>query len=287
MIEGVGTIGVEASQGGLSVVDNARSPRLFKIVSGSNPYTATEVVLDESDGVSDPTGIYDVEAIRKELWEVNGITSVLANTIVAATPNPAGLGFYFTAPAFRPSSGSSSGVTTPGTLFGFDVTDLQCINGVLWVVKRPAYWDPVNGVTYGSAYYSHTAGCCDCPASSGSGTSPPPPPPPPPPIETTCCPFNGLPTTLTLTISGGLGSYPLTWNGISWSNGTIAPPGCGVTFKVELECPSVLFLYTTDSGSLSFDVLSYSRTCDPFVISASGTISGTACDGTYTFTTTV
>ena len=131
-------------------------------------------------------------------------------------------------------SASSSGAATPGALFGFDVTDLQCLDGVLWVVKRPSYWDPANGVTYGAAYYSHTAGCCDCPASSGSGgTSPPPPPPPGGGTggTATCC-GRPLSDTLYAALSGGQGTITLTWDGTHWVGSAALP--CGVTLGVRM-----------------------------------------------------
>lgn len=95
MIDGIGGISYDASAGGVAIGDNTRRPRLFKITAGSNPYTASEVVLLETDGSKSNTGIYDVTAAQKVLWEVNGNTSVPVNTIVEATPNAAGLGFYF------------------------------------------------------------------------------------------------------------------------------------------------------------------------------------------------
>lgn len=145
------------------------------------------------------------------------------------------------------SSSSSSGVTTPGTLFGFDVTDLQCIDGVLWVVKRPAYFDPTNGVTYGSAYFSHTAGCCDCPDSSGSGgTSPPPPPPPSGGTggTATCC-GRALSADLYLTLSGGNGTVTLSWNGTLWEWSGTLPCGDSVILRYDTGC---LLTWSTDGG---------------------------------------
>ncbi len=103
MVSGSGTAGVSLSAHGLTVDDNGRTPRLFRIVSGSNPYTADEVTLSESDGARSDTGVYDVTAAQKVLWEVNGVGNVPAGTVVEATPNPAGLGFYFTSPAGKPS----------------------------------------------------------------------------------------------------------------------------------------------------------------------------------------
>lgn len=100
MIDGSGgLIGFDVSSGGAAALDNTRAARLFKIVSGTNPYTASEVYLDESDGSRVPTGVYDVTAAMKLLHEVNGVDSVKADVVVEATPNQFGTGFTFTAPA--------------------------------------------------------------------------------------------------------------------------------------------------------------------------------------------
>jgi hypothetical protein len=232
-------IGVSLESTGVSIADNSRTPRLFRIVSGTNPYTAVEVQLSETDGERQTTGVYDVTAESKTLWEVNGDTTVEAGRVVVGIPNPVGLGFYFDADGLVSASGAS-GPTLPGTLFGFDVTDLQCIDGVLWVIKRPAYWDRLGGVTYGSAYYSHTAGCCDCPASSGSGGTSPPPPPPPPSGGTggtaSCC-GRALSSTLYATLDGGNGTITLNWDGTYWSG------------SKALTCGETLYLrYSTGCG---------------------------------------
>lgn len=96
MIESSGLIGVEFGEGGLSILDNSRRPRLFRIDSGSNPYSATEVYLKEVDGTTGETGVYVVTAAQKRLYETNGNSSVKPDTIVEATPNQFGVGFYFT-----------------------------------------------------------------------------------------------------------------------------------------------------------------------------------------------
>lgn len=102
-----GNIGIDFGLGGVSVSDNRRIQRLFKIVSGTNPYTANEVWLRESDGATAVTGLYQVTSAQKQLWEVNGNTSVAANTIVDGVPNPAGNGFWFSSP----STGTASVIT--------------------------------------------------------------------------------------------------------------------------------------------------------------------------------
>lgn len=108
MIEGNGNIGVELGVGGLAISDNRRPVRLFKISSGSNPYAADEVWLNESSGATATTGLYAVTTGQKQLWEVNGNTGVPANTIVEGVPNPAGNGFWFSYQAASTSSLSNS-----------------------------------------------------------------------------------------------------------------------------------------------------------------------------------
>ena len=160
------------------------------------------------------------------------------------------------------SSASSSGASTPGTLFGFDVTDLQCIDGVLWVVKRPAYFDPADGVTYGSAYFSHTAGCCDCPDSSGSGgTSPPPPPPPSGGTggEASCC-GRKLSADLYLTLSGGNGTVTLSWTGTYWQWSGTLPCGNAVIIRYDTGCA---LTYSEDGGETFNGIPTGTVSCGP------------------------
>lgn len=104
MISGSGTIGVSLSHGGITVDDNSRIFRLFKIIGGSNPYTAVEVQLDEADGARLPTGVYDVDSDAKQLWEVNGNTAIKPNRVVIGQPNPAGVGFLFDVGGIAPTT---------------------------------------------------------------------------------------------------------------------------------------------------------------------------------------
>jgi hypothetical protein len=128
VISGSGLIGASIGTGGVTIDDNSRGKRLFRITSGSNPYTAAEVVLDESDGSRDVTGVYDVTAAQKVLWEVNGNTSVPANTVVEATPNPSGLGFYFTGPAAGPAAAfHQSALTTSTVTIGSSPTTILSV----------------------------------------------------------------------------------------------------------------------------------------------------------------
>jgi hypothetical protein len=76
-----------------------RRPRLFQITSGSNPYAAFEVWLNEADGATADNGEWPATVANKSLWEVAGRTDIAAGTIVEATPNPFGEGFYFSSPS--------------------------------------------------------------------------------------------------------------------------------------------------------------------------------------------
>lgn len=112
-----GDILVGYDGGGLTFSNLARQPRLFRILSGSNPYAAEAVFLNEDTGARTAEGGVNLTTAHNLLWEVNGNTSVPANTIVEATPNPAGAGFWFTAPAavFSPTVATRQ-VTTNVTL---------------------------------------------------------------------------------------------------------------------------------------------------------------------------
>lgn len=96
MVSGSGQIGMSLTGGGLSVDDYGRLPRLFKITGGSNPYAAQEVYLRESDGAREDYPGYVLSTDMALLWEINGDAAVAADAIVAAFPNAAGNGFWFT-----------------------------------------------------------------------------------------------------------------------------------------------------------------------------------------------
>ena len=96
MITGGGDIQATASSSGVSLIDTARKPKLFKITSGTNPYAAVEVYLDGATGtVANYTGITISPASLNMLWELRGITTVPANTYVIAHPNPVADGWVF------------------------------------------------------------------------------------------------------------------------------------------------------------------------------------------------
>ncbi len=73
-----------------------------------------------------------------------------------------------------------------------------------------------------------------------------------PSIATTCCTDNLLPSILYLTISGGGGSYPMTYQslpglGNGWSTGDINVPGCG-WLNFHLLCDGGVWSYGSYSG---------------------------------------
>ena len=119
MFDSSGDIGFLTSAAGVSLDDNRRKGRLFKITSGTNPYAAQEVVLSEIDG-SYTDGAYTISASTKSLWEINGVASVAANTVVEGWPNPFGSGFYFDAAASALNSQNTDGTEIDAT-----TTDLR------------------------------------------------------------------------------------------------------------------------------------------------------------------
>jgi hypothetical protein len=73
-----------------------RSWRLFKITAGTNPYAATDVWLDQFTGtVAAQAAGWNPAVATKDLWEINGVATVAANTIVIGYPNAEGTGFFF------------------------------------------------------------------------------------------------------------------------------------------------------------------------------------------------
>ncbi len=101
-------------------------------------------------------------------------------------------------------------------------------------------------------------------------------------VAVPCC-VNTIPATLTLTISGGGGSFPMLWDGLGWSTGLVAVSGCG-TIDLRLSCvgssPGGLTFGNT-SGSqtclVAFDAESYSQKCSSLVVSTNGTFTGVSC----------
>lgn len=289
MITGAGTIGVDLGVGGLAVADNSRAVRLFKITSGTNPYTATEVVLTETSGTRDVTGIYDVSSTRKELYEVNGNAAVKPGRIVIGHPNPAGLGFFFDADGLAPTARIPIDFCVVKNGSGY-VTDIkvtwlnddgttecetvpECVGATcddLWwcttegVVSLPPGTEPDPSVYYSGPYptYAAAAAACDSggggPGEPGGGT-------------VTCCGPQQVNSVITATLSGGYGSIRLTWDGSTYWAGSKA-----------LSCGETLYLRFAEDCSMTYSCngTTYAATvaigmtsdCGPPFVLSGGTI---------------
>ncbi len=107
-----------------------------------------------------------------------------------------------------------------------------------------------------------------------------------PVIAVACCP-SGVPATLTLTVSGGGGDHPATWDGTGWVTGLITIPGCG-TVNLKLTCGGVDVLGFAVGNEISpagdcvwaTQIDGVSGTCDPFNVAVAGTFSGIGCSCT-------
>lgn len=299
MIDGSGDIGVSLDRGGATVADNRRIHRLYKIVSGSNPYAATQVHVDESDGSRDTSGSYDVTAAQKLLYEVNGVTTVAPDTIVEATPNPAGVGFYFTAPAGSSCSPLPQmykrvvGVDFAGEKYRYRVVSVDangcetvsgpycadgetcsededlvyyCIDGVCWAV-----YDGVVPPTYDAGPFASPELCsAGCPPEPG-GT-----------MVGGCCVGDVLNATLHLALSGGNGTVNLVWNSTVWvSASTVLPCGVTVIFQFTTSCT---LTWSTDGGETFVGSPAGVKDCGPpFSWAVTGIALGGGC-GTLTGT---
>lgn len=110
-----------------------------------------------------------------------------------------------------------------------------------------------------------------------------------PGVEVDCCPGVTIPQVLYVTISGGGGSWPASWDGSQWDTGIIDVPGCG-TMRLQLACSggewgmSGTFDGLDCSVSVAFGGIT--ETCEPFEIVVDGVVSGCDCDGAKTFTWT-
>ena len=247
--------------GGLGASVVARPARLFKIVSGTNPYTATPVYLLETDATRNSEGVDNITAAMKLLHEVNAVSTVKADTVVEATPNQYGTGWTFTAP-----SGSGCGlpfvykvqVGTSVAKSGSNVTDVYVryrhvtvdANGCVSISApmcetaataacstsdTPEYycidgvcWKYYDGIVpgaYDAGPFSTPELCdADCPfPPAGEGVL-------------DCCPYESH-GTLTATISGGHGTMTLTWDGSQYWQGSKAL-SCGETlhFRYDKDC---------------------------------------------------
>ncbi len=114
---------------------------------------------------------------------------------------------------------------------------------------------------------------------------------PPPATNVPCCP-NDIPEVLSLTVSGGGGSYPATWDGTAWDTGLITIPGCG-TARLRLSCEGtsagdfVVGNIGTAQCVFSTGIGGTTVTCNPFSAQFVGTFSGIGCScGSKTLTWT-
>ena len=292
MIEGAGTVGVEFGPNGISVADNTRTPRLFKIVSGTNPYTAEEVQLVEADGSRALTGVYDVTAAMKLLHEVNGVTTVQPDTVVEATPNPAGTGFYFSVPAggacglpfaFKVQVGTSvakstvSGTSVVTEVYARYRTVTVDENGCV-SISAPTCETAATAACSTSDtinYYCIDGGCWAyydglVPGAYDAGPFATPelcdadcPFPPAGEGEFGCCTGESA-ATLTATISGGHGTMTLTWDGSAYWTGSKAL-GCGETLHLRYLASACAPDYSCDGAAwLPCSASIGSATCAPF-----------------------
>ena len=280
-----GTIGIDFGLGGIAVSDNRRIQRLFKVVSGVNPYAANEVYLNETDGTTAVTGLYQLIATQEQLWEVNGAKTVKPDTVVIGFPNPAGNGFYFSAPA--------------GSLFG-DIPELCVIKsgGNVTDIKIRET-DPVTGETTCETVAECVSSTCStvwyCTDTGPEEVAVGDPPPSgwlSGPYETEAeaeveCPYTGgdidcticsrtLLAELTATLSGGESAITLNWNGSQWvGNGPLA---CGSTLYLKFEISSCTQSMYWSCNDLVYTLVSNGSeptSCTPYV-SQSFTISSPA-----------
>lgn len=117
-----------------------------------------------------------------------------------------------------------------------------------------------------------------------------------PPVTTSCCPDNPTPANLTLTVSGGNGSFPVTNDGSgNWDTGEVELTGGG-SINLRLYCfGSSVTGWTANvggGGSLPADyamnsITYVTRTCDPFSVVYTATLSGTGPLNGFTLTFTV
>lgn len=253
MISGAGTIGVTATRHGVSVADNSRTARLFKITSGANPYTASEVTLVEADGTRAVTGVYDVTSAQKVLYEINGNAAVKPGRIVIGHPNPAGVGFFFDADGLAPTAripvdfcviksggnvtdikvtwlnadGSTECETVP-TCTGSTCDDLWWCT-TTGVVSLPPGTEPDPADYYSGPYPTYAEALAACDSDSGG--------PGEPAGGTASCCSRALNSVLTATLSGGNGSTTLTWDGSTyWSGSKTLTCGMTTSFRFSTSC---------------------------------------------------
>lgn len=147
-----------------------RAPRLFRIESGTNPYAATEVWVNEETGVVAALDGWAATVANKTLYEAAGVTTVPAGAIVEATPNTYGTGFYF---KYVPSaSGSGSGDTGRFTEWGRVCFSFNELGYVVGGYQEYTVIDATTGevVEFGCAPIEGCGAGSGC--GSGSGPSP-------------------------------------------------------------------------------------------------------------------
>jgi hypothetical protein len=292
MIDGAGTIGVDMGVGGLSISDNSRAVRLFKITSGSNPYTATEVFLDDADGSRVATATFDVVVAGKQLHEVNGNAKVKAGRIVIGFPNPVGAGFFFDADGLAPTSRLPIDFCVVKNGSGY-VTDIkvtwvnadgttecetvpECVGATcddLWwctttgVVSLPTGTEPDPAVYYSGPYTTYADALAACDADSGG-------PGEPSGGTVTCCGPRQLNSTLYASLDGGFGTVTLTWDGSTYWAGSKAL-SCGETLYLRFDESCQLTYSCNGTTFTATTVLGMTSDCGPPFVYDGGTA---ACD---------
>ena len=266
MIDTSGAIGFQFGGGGLTLDDNTRLGRLFKITSGVNPYAAQEVTLNEADGAK-ANGGYAATVAQKILWEVNGLTTVKADRIVLGWPNPFGVGFYFDSSLddgcesvtfrvmidlyisttgspitaitltkkFRQITVDKSGCVTLGVPY-CEATSGTCADGETAAItyyclggKCFAVYPPATPPTGSAGPYTTAALCASSPCTD---------PATPAQGGTASCCSRTLNATLFVVVSG-VGTITLTWNGTRWEGNGALTGACAGTqayFRYDTSC---------------------------------------------------
>lgn len=90
-----GDLDIFTSPSGPTFEDTRRKHRIFRITSGTNPYAAQEIHVNDGTGAVSDIEAWDFTTSQKMLWELNGNANVPADTRVVAWPNPHGQGWVF------------------------------------------------------------------------------------------------------------------------------------------------------------------------------------------------